>query len=80
MVNNSKYYRYKLYNREINDMIYLKSHTSCNHLMSRSSFNKLCNKSKSNHKGYILEKLKNPILDTAWSPKKHISYIFKISI
>lgn len=80
MVNNTKYYHYKLYNREKNDMLYLKSHLSCSHLMSRSSFNKLCDKSKSHHKGYILEKLDNPILDNSWIPKKHQSYIFKISI
>ena len=80
MVNNSKYYHYKLYNREKNDMLYLKSHASCKHIMSRSSFNKLCNKSKMHHKGYFLEKLENPILIDNWSKKHHMADIFKITI
>ena len=80
MVNNSKYYHYKLYNREKNDMLYLTSHSSCSYLMSRSSFNKLCDKSKPHFKGYILEKLEKPILNDSWTPKKHKAHIFKITV
>jgi len=80
MVNNSKYYHYKLYNREKNDLLYLSGHSSCSHIMSRSSFNKLCDKTKPRFKGYVLEKLEPPILNDSWTPKKHKAHIFKISI
>ena len=82
MVNNSKYYHYILYNREKVDTLslYLKSHTCCKHIMSRSTFNKLCNQSKAHFKGYILVKLEKPILDESWIPKKHKPHIFKITV
>lgn len=80
MVNNSKFYKYILYNRETKHIKYLIGYNCCTSIMSRSTFNKMCNGTKYKFKGYVLEKLENPIKIKNWSKKKHNSYIFKISI
>lgn len=80
MVNNSKFYKYILYNRETKHILHLIGYNCCNKIMSRSTFNKMCNGSKYKFKGYILEKLVIPIKIKNWTQKKHNFHIFKITV
>ena len=72
MVNNTKFYKYRLVHAETNTSKYLKGYQDILPLFSRSTFNLLCSGDKKSYKGYTVCKLRTPIAVTGWTPKKHI--------
>tara|TARA_R110000822_G_scaffold207525_2_gene343588 strand:+ start:97 stop:366 length:270 start_codon:yes stop_codon:yes gene_type:complete len=78
MVNNTKFYKYRLVHAETNTSKYLRGYRDILPLFSRSTFNLLCSGDKKSFKGYEVSKLKTRIPIPNWTPQKHKDKHIKI--